>query len=146
LTIHIRKIAKKSEIKERRKQVESMLAQSMTEQQIADVLKVDRTTISKDFKAIKDTYQQSAHNLAQSELAYYYMQCINTIQEAERIVWETYRNKKRFSTAEVKERCLMAKTIIDSAQTRFSLFKDGPGLMQIKAIRERIDEIEIGSK
>jgi DNA-binding NarL/FixJ family response regulator len=38
---------KKFQLEERRRQVASMLAQAMTEQEIADELGVDRTTIRK---------------------------------------------------------------------------------------------------
>jgi DNA-binding NarL/FixJ family response regulator len=41
-------------IEERRRQVASMLAQSMTETEIAERLSVDQSTISRDVKALKD--------------------------------------------------------------------------------------------
>ncbi|MGH9974327.1 MAG: HTH domain-containing protein, partial [Nitrososphaeraceae archaeon] len=53
MTVH----TKRYQIEERRRQIASMLAQSMTEQEIADILKVDRTTISKDVKALKKMSQ-----------------------------------------------------------------------------------------
>jgi IS30 family transposase len=41
----------KFKIEERRKQVASLLAQSMTESEIAQKLNVDQSTISRDIKA-----------------------------------------------------------------------------------------------
>jgi|GEM_PF-2839527 len=46
MTVH----TKKFHLEERRRQVAFMLAQSMTEQEIADKLGVDRSTISRDIK------------------------------------------------------------------------------------------------
>ncbi len=61
-------------IDERRRQVASLLAQSMTESEIAEELNVDQSTISRDVKALKELSQQFVYNLAKSDLAYYYKQ------------------------------------------------------------------------
>jgi IS30 family transposase len=44
-------------IEERRRRVASMLAQSMTETEIAEQLNVDQSTISRDVKALKEMSQ-----------------------------------------------------------------------------------------
>ena len=64
-------------IEERRRKVASMLAQSMTETEIAEKLNVDQSTISMDIKALKELLQQFVFDLAKSDLAYYYKQAIN---------------------------------------------------------------------
>jgi IS30 family transposase len=48
----------KFKIEERRRQVASLLAQSMTESEIAQELNVDQSTISRDVKALKQMSQQ----------------------------------------------------------------------------------------
>jgi hypothetical protein len=58
-----------------------MLAQSMTETQIAKKLKVDQSTISRDIKALKKLSQQFVYDLAKSDLAYCYKQCLDGIEE-----------------------------------------------------------------
>jgi IS30 family transposase len=131
LTVH----AKKYQIEERRRQIGSMLAQSMTEQEIADRLGVDRTTISKDIKVLRRMSQTFIYDLAKSDLAFYYKQCLDTMQAAERIMWETIRNNKDLHA---KERCQIAKIIIESAQARFSLFGDGPTVMKVKQMGDAL--------
>jgi transposase len=133
---------KKFQIEERRRQVASYLAQSMTELEIADKLGVTRVTISRDIKVLKEMSQQFMYDLAKSDLAYYYKQCLDTIQEAERIIWETYRNRDQFTEPERKERYQFAKMIIDSVQARFSMFKDGPSIMSVKSMEERLAYLE----
>jgi IS30 family transposase len=49
-----------------------MLAQSMTETEIAEQLNVDQFTISRDVKALKEMSQRFVFDLAKSDLAYYY--------------------------------------------------------------------------
>jgi DNA-binding NarL/FixJ family response regulator len=49
---------------ERRRQFASMLAQSMTETEIAEQLNVDRSTVSRDVKALTEISQQFVFDLA----------------------------------------------------------------------------------
>src|SRR5215210_3619201 len=84
----------KFKIEERRRKVASMLAQSITETEIAQQLNVDQSTISRDVKALKEMSQQFVFDLAKSDLAYYYKQCINGIEEVRRKTWELLRDKE----------------------------------------------------
>jgi putative DNA primase/helicase len=63
-------INSKFQIEERRRKVASLLAQSMTETEIACELGVDQSTISRDIKVLKETSQQFVYDLAKSDLAY----------------------------------------------------------------------------
>src|SRR5919108_2490561 len=82
-------------IEERRKKVTSLLAQSMSETEIAQELNVDQSTISRDIKALKTLSQQFVYDLAKSDLAYYYKQCINGIEEVKREAWELLREHNK---------------------------------------------------
>lgn len=130
-------------IEERRRKVASMLAQSMTETEIAQQLNVDQSTISRDVKALKGMSQQFVFNLAKSDLAYYYKQCINGIDEVRRKAWEILRedNKKSLTP---KDKLLALKLIKECDEGKFSLFKDGPSIMNVKSLEERISKIESG--
>ena len=68
-------------IEDRRRKVASLLAQSMTETEIAQELNVDQSTISRDVRALKELSQQFVYDLAKSDLAYYYKQSIDGIEE-----------------------------------------------------------------
>jgi IS30 family transposase len=124
-------------IEERRRQVASMLAQSMTETEIAERLSVDQSTISRDVKALKDMSQQFVF-----DLAYYYKQCINGIEEVRRKVWEMLRDKEQQLT--VKDRLLALKLIKECDEGKFALFKDGPSILNVKSLEERLSKIESG--
>jgi transcriptional antiterminator len=58
-------------IEERRRKITSLLAQSMTESEIAQELGVDQSTISRDIKALKELSQQFVYDLAKSDLVTY---------------------------------------------------------------------------
>jgi len=129
-------------IEERRRKVASMLAQSMTETEIAEQLNVDQSTISRDVTALKELSQQFVFDLAKSDLAYYYKQCIDSIEEVRRKVWEILRDKEQSLT--LKDKLLALKLIKECDEGKFALFKDGPSIMNVKSLEERLSKIECG--
>jgi len=120
-----------------------MLAQSMTEQEIAEKLEVDRTTISRDVTILKKMSQQFVYDLAKSDLAYYYKQCLNGLEEAKRKAWLIFnRLTESSSPSAIKDSLLALKLTVDCNEAQFSLFKEGPAIMQIKRLEERLARIE----
>ena len=138
LAAHINKHAFK--IEERRRKVASLLAQSMTESEIAQELNVDQSTISRDVKALKELSQQFVYDLAKSDLAYYYKQCIDGIEEAKREAWRIYNHNNNIS---VKEKLAALKLIVESNEARFKLLVEGDSILAVKELEERLNKIEI---
>ncbi len=132
-------------IEERRRQVASLLAQSLTESEIAKKLNVDQSTISRDVKALKQMSQQFVFELAKSDLAYQYQQCINGIEEIRRKAWELLRNdeEEEEQSMTLKDKLLILKLIKECEEGKFALFKDGPSIMNVKSLEERIYQIEL---
>ena len=64
----------------------------MTEIEIAQELNVDQSTVSRDIKALKELSQQFVYDLAKSDLAYYYKQSIDGIEEVKRQAWRIYHD------------------------------------------------------
>ena len=112
----------KFRIEERRRKTASLLAQSMTEEEIAHELNVDQSTISRDIKALKQMSQQFVYDLAKSDLAYCYKQCIDGIEEVKRKAWEAYRSND--SSLKPKDKLLALKLIKECDEAKFTLFKD----------------------
>jgi IS30 family transposase len=130
-------------IEERRRKVASLLSQSMTETEIAQELKVDQSTISRDVKALKELSHQFIYDLAKSDLAYYYKQCIDGIEEAKREAWKLYKNNNDVS---VKEKLSALKLIVESNEARFKLLSEGPSILTVKSLEERLNKIEIAGQ
>jgi len=129
-------------IEERRKKVASLLAQSMTESEIAQELGVDQSTISRDIKALKELSQQFIYDLAKSDLAYYYKQCIDGIEEVKMKAWQMFRS----NLLSEKDKLLALKLIKECDESKFSLFSDGPSVMNMKSLEERLNKIEIAGQ
>jgi IS30 family transposase len=135
----------KFKIEERRRQVASLLAQSMTETEIGQKLNVDQSTISRDIKALKHMSQQFVFDLAKSDLAYHYQQCIKGIEEVRRKAWELIRHdeEEQRQSLTLKDKLSILKLIKECEEGKFALFKDGPSILNVKSLEERIYQIEI---
>jgi IS30 family transposase len=133
-------------IEERRRQVASLLAQSITESEIAKKLNVDQSTISRDIKTLKQMSQQFVFDLAKSDLAYHYQQCINGIEEVRRKAWELIRDgeeEEQRQSLTLKNKLSILKLIKECEEGKFALFKDGPSVLNVNSLEERIHQIEI---
>ena len=126
-------------IEERRRRV-TLQAQSMTESEIAQELGVDQSTISRDVRALKELSQQFVYDLAKSDLAFSYKQCIDGVEEVKRKAWLMLNNELKNS----KDKLLALKLIKECNEAKFTLLKDGPSIMNLKVLEERLDKIESG--
>jgi DNA-binding transcriptional ArsR family regulator len=132
----------KFEIEERRRQVASLLSKSMTETQIANRLGVDQSTISRDVKVLKEMSQRFVYDLAKSDLAYYYKQSIDGIEEAKKESWKIFHDE----LVPVREKLLALKIIIQSNDARFKLLSEGPSVLAIKSLEDRLNKIELSGQ
>ncbi len=78
-------------IKERQL-VASLVSKSFTEAEIAHQLEISQPTVCRDNKVLKELLQQFVYDLAKSDLAYYYKQSINGIEEATKESWKIYND------------------------------------------------------
>jgi IS30 family transposase len=132
-------------IEERRRRVSSLLTQSMTESEIAKELNVDQSTISRDVKALKELSQQFVFDLAKSDLAYYYKQSIDGIEEAKREAWRIYHDNNNNGVS-LKEKLAALKLIVEVNEARFKLLSEGPSILAVKSLEERLNKIEIAGQ
>lgn len=122
-----------------------MLAKNsnMTQAQLAQALGCDQTTVSNDIIFLKQASKQFMYNLAKGDLAFYYKQCINGIEEAIFEAWKIYSQHDSndfFNSTKLK---LMAlKIVITANESKFKLMSDGSSVLALQAIQERIDKLE----
>jgi IS30 family transposase len=114
----------------------------MTETEIAQELNVDQSTISRDIKALKELSQKFVYDLAKSDLAYYYKQSIDGIEEAKKEAWRIYHNIE----VSPKEKLTALKLIVESNQARFKLLSEGLSILALKSLEERLNKIEIAGQ
>ena len=116
----------------------SLLSRSLTEMEIANQLGVDQSTISRDVKVLKQTSLEFVYDLAKSDLAYYYKQSLDGIEEAKKEGWRIFNNP----FVPVREKLLALKIVMQADETRFKLLSEGPSVLAMKDLQERVSQIE----
>jgi hypothetical protein len=56
-------------------------------------------------------------------------------------VWEAYRSND--ASLKPKGKLLALKLIKECDESKFALFRDGPSIMNLKALEERLNKIEL---
>jgi len=74
-------------------------------------------------------------------LAYSYKQCIDGIEEVRRKGWEIIKGHINGNLTP-KDKLLALKIIKECNEVKFALFKEGPSIMNIKSLEERLQNIE----
>lgn len=138
----------RSEVKKRRDLVAALHARSMSETDIEKALKkmgypVDQTTISRDLKTIKEEIaQQFVFDLARSDLAYYYKQCLDTIDEVKEECRHIYDKVKENDNTPIRDKLAPLALIKDCSESKFKLLSEGPAIMAVKSLEERLKNVE----
>jgi IS30 family transposase len=127
----------KKAIETRRNKVMSLLAKCISEEEIAKLLGVDQTTISRDIKVLKVSAQKWVYDLARSDLAYVYKQSIDGINEVTKEAWKIYNE-----SINMKVKLQALAEIRECNQSVFNLFNQGPSIMNVKALEDRVNKIE----
>lgn len=131
-------ILRKYDIEARRNVVASMLARSMTEEEIAEQLQIDQTTVSRDIRVLKEMSNRFIFDLAKSDLAYYYRSCIDGIEAVKRRAWQI----ADMSDDDKKIALTALRLAKDCDIARFELFTNGPSVLNVKSLQDRIGIIE----
>jgi hypothetical protein len=89
--------------------------------------------------------EQFVFDLAKSDLACYYKQCINGIEEVRRKIWEMLRgDDTQQPSLTVKDKLLALKLIKECDEGKFALFKDRRSIMNVKSLEETLSKVESG--
>ena len=92
------------------------------------------------------SYHSNLFMTSKSDLAYYYKQSIDGIEESKREAWRIYHHHNNNNEVSVKEKLSALKLIIESNEARFKLLSEGPSVLAIKSLEERLNKIEIAGQ
>jgi len=131
-------------IEERRKEVAQMLAQGHNETEIAQILGVHVSTISRDVKFLKKLSKRFVFDLAKGDLTYYYKQCIDGMDEIRREAWSLYKygDWSQGIHLTVKEKIAALRLLKDCDEAKFALLEKGPSMLNVKGMEEKLEDIQ----
>jgi hypothetical protein len=124
----LKKTARQYQIEERRRQVSIMIAQGMSEVDIAKKLVVDNTTISKDVKALKLISKQFIYDITKSDFTYYYKQSLDMVKDVLQKQMEIV-DKEQITNQDVI-RAKILSDILGTVSTLNDYYNAAPGLQR----------------
>ena len=124
-------------LEERRRQVASLVAQSRTEKEIAQMLGVDQSTISRDIQALREESIHFVHDLAKSDLAFQFHQSIRGVDEVKRRLWDLVYSDQ----SAIRDKLMAYRLIMVAEETRFRLLEKGPIVMGIQTAEQKLNKI-----
>jgi IS30 family transposase len=129
---------KQAVIRERRERVWGFLTRGMKGYEIASELGVDPPTISRDIQYLTTESQNYIAKLAKETVPFMYQTSIEGIREIIRECWRIY-------SEEANDRMAALKLAKECHESMFHLISEGPFILSVKALEERLTKIE-GSK
>lgn len=141
MSLHNNQYNSRFEIEERRRQIARLLAEMRTESQIAEILGVDQTTVSRDIKALSYMSQRFVFDLAKTDLPRFYYSCIQGVEAVKQRAWDiVYRD-------DIEDKILIAalKLAKECDMARFELYQSGPNVLNLQSLQNKIDSIEQGN-
>ena len=78
------------------------------------------------------------YDLAKSDLAFYYKQRLDSLDETKREAWKIYDSQD----ATKKDKLLALKIVIASDETAFKFLNEGPAVLALRSLEERLTQVE----
>ena len=90
---------------------------------------------------------QNLDNKEINDILQSYIQTSEGIEEVKRKAWDILRSEQADNNTllDIKDKLSALKLIKECNESQFALFKDGPSVLNMKKLEERMEEI-IGSK
>jgi hypothetical protein len=103
-------------------------------------LGISQVTVFRGIKVLREMSNTFVFDLAKSSLAFYYQQCIESLEQVNRRAWQIHKDDG--GEISTKDKLLALKFIIDASQVKFNLFEKGPELLSVQALENRVGIIE----
>ena len=124
-------------IQERRQKIWTLITRGMKGYEIAKVLGVDPATVSRDIAYLAAQSQNYLNDLAQSTLPFMYHTSIEGIRSVMKECWNIYE-----STDNNFQRLAALKLAKECHEAVFKLVDEGPSIMYLKQLQEKVIQIE----
>jgi len=129
------------QVKERREDVLVLLTKGMKGYEIAKELGVDASTVSRDIQYLISQSHNYLNTLAKEALPFMYQTSIEGIRNVLKECWNIYtgENNKEITWFHKLAALKLAK---ECNEALFKLTAEGPSVMYVKLLEERLERIE----
>ena len=129
------------EIQQRREKLWTLLARGMKRYEAAKELGVDPTTISRDTSYLVAQSQDYLNGLAKEILPFMYQTSIEGMRDIIKECWTIYQSEDN-SRVNMYQKISALKLIKECHEAVFHLVNEGPSIMYLKQLQERLILIE----
>jgi hypothetical protein len=135
------------QIKERRENILILLTKGMKGYEIAKELGVDASTVSRDIHYLIAQSQNYLNSLAKETLPFMYQTSIEGIKNVLKECWAIYTNDSNTKYIDSKDitwfhKIAALKLAKECNEALFRLTAEGPSVMYVKLLEERLERIE----
>ena len=134
------------QIKERRENILILLTKGMKGYEIAKELGVDPSTVSRDIQYLISQSQNYLNSLAKETLRFMYQISIEGIRNVLKECWNIYTTKSNndINNKDITwfHKITALKLAKECNEALFKLTADGPSVMYVKLLEERLARIE----
>jgi IS30 family transposase len=127
-------------IRERREKLWTLLTRGMKTYEIAKELNVDNSTVSRDIKYLTAQSQNYLNNLAKETLPFMYQTSIEGIRSILKECWTIYQSQDL--RINMYQKLAALKLAKECNEAIFNLVDEGPSVMYVKQLQERLLQIE----
>jgi len=126
-------------INERRKDVFFSLSRGLSESDIANQLKVNRSTISRDIRAIQQECQKNIESIVQKSMPLEYEKCKTSMDSITKECWTIYQDKTGQWTNKNKIDAL--KLIKETNRTKLEILNLGPLYLHAEQLEQKVKDL-----
>ncbi|MFZ0328534.1 MAG: helix-turn-helix domain-containing protein [Nitrososphaeraceae archaeon] len=130
----------KSVINERRQKLFALLTRGMKGYEIAKELNVDSATVSRDIKCLTVESQNYLNSLAKETMPFMYQTSIEGIRSILKECWTIYQSQDL--RINMYQKLAALKLAKECNEAIFNLVDEGPSVMYLKQLQERLLQIE----
>lgn len=128
---------------ERREKVMILLTKGLKGYQIADNLKVDPATVSRDIQYLSNQSSNNLNSLAKETLPFMYQTSIEGIKSVLNECWKIYNNDvEKCEGITWLNRLNALKLAKECNESLFKLVSEGPSLIYVRTLEERLEKME----
>jgi predicted ArsR family transcriptional regulator len=131
-------------IKERRENILMLLTKGLKGYEIAKELGVDASTVSRDIQYLIAQSQNYLNSLAKQTLPFMYQTSIEGIKNVLKECWSVYMNSSNNNDKDITwfHKIAAPKLAKECNEALFTLTAEGPSVMHVKLLEERLERIE----
>jgi hypothetical protein len=131
-------------IQKRRENVLTLLTKGMKGYEIAKILDVDPSTVSRDIQYLIAQSQNYLNSLAKETLPFMYQTSIEGIKSVLKECWSIYTKGSNNKDNDITwfHKLAALKLAKECNEALFKLTAEGPSVMHLKALEEKLEKIE----